>query len=67
MIPDDTDLPPVIETTKTTKSELIAALKEALAYCDRAYDSLTDVTAAQMVKLGPNEIQSSGRSSPRKT
>lgn len=39
-----------IEKTKTTKVELIAALKESYAYCDKAYNDLTDATAAQMVK-----------------
>lgn len=44
-----------IEKTKTTKPELIAALKEAFAYCDKAYDGLTDATAAQPVKLFGND------------
>ena len=42
---------PQIEKTKTTKAELIAGLKEAFAYCDSAYDSTTDATASQPVKL----------------
>ncbi len=40
-----------IEQTKTTKADLVAALKEAVAYCDKAYDSMTDASGAQMVKL----------------
>jgi uncharacterized damage-inducible protein DinB len=40
-----------IEQTKTTKADLIAALKGAFAYCDKAYDSITDASAPQMVKL----------------
>ena len=48
------------ENASAQGRKLIAALKEALAYCDRAYDSLTDVTAAQMVKLGPNEMPKLG-------
>jgi uncharacterized damage-inducible protein DinB len=40
-----------IEQTKTTKADLIAALKEAVAYCDKAYDSMTDASGSQMVKL----------------
>ncbi len=40
-----------IEQTKTTKTELTAALKDAFAYCDKAYDGLTDASAAQMVKF----------------
>ncbi|HYL76372.1 MAG TPA: DinB family protein [Bryobacteraceae bacterium] len=42
---------PRIEHTKTSKADLIAALKEAFAYCDRAYDGMTDAAAAQTVKL----------------
>jgi uncharacterized damage-inducible protein DinB len=40
-----------IEKTKTTKAELIAALKEAFAYGDRAYAAMTDESAVQTVKL----------------
>src|SRR5260370_8454899 len=40
-----------IEQPKTTKTDLVAALKEAVAYCDKAYDSMTDAPGAQMVKL----------------
>jgi uncharacterized damage-inducible protein DinB len=46
---------PDVEKTKTTKPELISALKEAFAYCDKAYDGLTDATAAQPVKLFGND------------
>ena len=42
---------PNIEKTKTSKADLIAALKEGFAYCDKAYDSMTDASATQMVKL----------------
>jgi uncharacterized damage-inducible protein DinB len=42
---------PKIEQTKTSKAELIAALKESFAYCDKAYDGMTDATGTQMVKL----------------
>lgn len=45
------DPAPKIEQNKTSKADLIAALKEAFAYCDKAYDGLTDASAAQMVKL----------------
>lgn len=40
-----------VEETKTTRSDLIAALNDALAYCDKAFDSMTDASAAQMVKF----------------
>jgi len=38
-----------IEQSKTTKAELIAALKEAFVYCDQAYDALTDATGAELM------------------
>lgn len=41
---------PGIEKTMTSKAELVAALKDAFAYCDRAYDGMTDATAAQTAK-----------------
>jgi uncharacterized damage-inducible protein DinB len=40
-----------VEKTKTSKADLIAALKDAFAYCDRAYDGMTDASAAEMVQL----------------
>ena len=40
-----------IEETKTTKADLVAALKGALAYCDKAYDGMTDASGAQTVKM----------------
>jgi uncharacterized damage-inducible protein DinB len=40
-----------IEETKTTKADLVAALKDAFAYCDKAYDGMTDTSATQIVKL----------------
>jgi uncharacterized damage-inducible protein DinB len=42
---------PNIEKTKTTKADLVAALKDAFAYCDKAYDGMTDTSGAQMIKL----------------
>ena len=44
-----------IEKTKTSKADLIAALKDAEAYCDKAYDTMTDASGAQMVKLFGND------------
>jgi uncharacterized damage-inducible protein DinB len=41
---------PGIEKTKTTKSDLKAALHEAFTYCNRAYDTLTDAAANETVK-----------------
>ena len=42
---------PKIEQTKTAKADLIAAFKDAFAYCDKAYDAMTDASAVQTVKL----------------
>jgi uncharacterized damage-inducible protein DinB len=35
-----------------SKSEVMAALKDAFAECDKAYDSLTDANAGEPVKIG---------------
>src|SRR5438034_4903480 len=42
---------PKIEKTKTSKADLIAALKDAFAYCDKAYEGMTDSSGAEMVKF----------------
>jgi len=42
---------PKIEESKKSKADLVAALKEGFAYCDKAYDSMTDSSGAQIVKL----------------
>jgi hypothetical protein len=51
---------PKIEQTKTSKADLIAALKNAFAYCDKAYDGMTDASAAEMVKLFGNDTPKLG-------
>jgi uncharacterized damage-inducible protein DinB len=40
-----------VEKTKTTKADLVQALKEAFAYCDKVYDGMTDASAAEMIKF----------------
>jgi hypothetical protein len=40
---------PLGAASKTSKAELVAALKESFAYCDGVFDSLTDATAGEMV------------------
>jgi hypothetical protein len=35
-----------------TKADVTAALKDAFAECDKAYDSLTDANASEMFKMG---------------
>lgn len=42
---------PNVEKTKTSKADLIAALKMAFAYCDKAYDGMTDASGSQLVKM----------------
>ena len=49
-----------IEKTKTSKADLTAALKDAFAYCDKAYDSMTDATGTQMVKFFGNDAPKLG-------
>ena len=40
-----------IEKTKTSKADLVAALKDAVAYCNKAFDGMTDAKGAEMVKF----------------
>ena len=49
---------PGIEKTKSSKADLIAALKESFAYCDKAYDRVNDASAAETV-------QHMGRDTPK--
>lgn len=37
--------------SKTSKADLVAALKASFEYCDGAYNALTDADATQMVKM----------------
>ncbi len=53
---DEKNPAPKIEQTKTSKTDLIAALKEAFAYCDKAYESMTDAGGTQMVKLFGSDV-----------
>jgi uncharacterized damage-inducible protein DinB len=39
------------EKTATTKADIMSALKEGFAYCDGAYDKMTDASAAEMVSF----------------
>ena len=52
--------PSKIEETKTSKADLVAALKDAFAYCNKAYDGMTDASATQMVKLMGNDTPKLG-------
>ena len=40
-----------IEKTKTSKADLVAALKDAVAYCNKAFTGMTDAQGGQIVKL----------------
>ena len=40
-----------IEKTKTSKADLVAAIKGAVAYCNKTYDSMTDAKGSEMVKM----------------
>ena len=40
-----------IEKTKTSKADLVAALKDAVAYCNKAFDGMTDSKGSEMVQL----------------
>jgi uncharacterized damage-inducible protein DinB len=40
-----------IEKTKTSKADLIASLKDAFTYCDKAYNGMTDASGSETVKL----------------
>ena len=41
---------------KTSKADLVAAIKDSFADCDKAFDSLTDANLAQGVKMGQREV-----------
>jgi len=45
-----------VEKTMTTKADLMKALADSFAYCDKAHDSMTDAGAAASVKLFGNEL-----------
>jgi uncharacterized damage-inducible protein DinB len=40
-----------VEGVKTTKADLVGALKDAFAYCDKAFAGITDATGAKKVKF----------------
>src|SRR5260370_20494836 len=45
-------------SSKTTKTDLVAALKESFSLCDQAFDSLTDATTLDMIMLPGGEHHS---------
>ena len=40
-----------IEKTKTSKADLVAAVKDAVAYCQKTFDGMTDASGSQMTKF----------------
>jgi len=49
-----------VSTGKTSKADLMAALKESFDYCDGVYNSMTDAAAAQKVKMFGREMTKLG-------
>ncbi len=47
---------PDVEKTKSSKADLIQALKTAFAYCDKAYDGMTDAHAAETIKFFGHDL-----------
>jgi hypothetical protein len=41
---------------KATKAEFVKALADSFAYCDGAFSALTDASAVEFIKQGPNEV-----------
>jgi uncharacterized damage-inducible protein DinB len=56
----ETNPAPKIEQTKTSKADLVAALKDAFAYCDKAYGAMTDTSGTQTVKLFKTDMPKLG-------
>jgi uncharacterized damage-inducible protein DinB len=49
------DPKPATAGSKTSKADLVAALKDSIALCDSAFDALTDANAADMIKAGQRQ------------
>lgn len=47
---------PGVEKNKTSKAEIVAALKDAINYCAGVYGNMTDAQAAQTVKFFGREM-----------
>ena len=45
-----------VEKSKTSKAQLVAALKEAVAYCSKTYAGMTDSKGGEMVKMMNNDF-----------
>jgi uncharacterized damage-inducible protein DinB len=42
-----------IEKTKTTKADLVAAIKDSVAFCNKIFEGMNDAKGTEMVKFGP--------------
>lgn len=42
-------------SAKTSKADLVAALKESFGMCDKAFDALTDAKAVEMISMGQRQ------------
>jgi uncharacterized damage-inducible protein DinB len=51
MASSEKNTPQGIEKSKTSKAELVKALNESIAYCDKVYDGMTDAKAAEMLSF----------------
>src|SRR5215831_4486079 len=49
-----------VSTGKTSKADLIAALKQSFDYCDAVYDSMTDAAAATKVTMFGRQLTKLG-------
>lgn len=47
---------PGVEKTMTTKAEIVPAVKAAFAYCDKAYEGMTDAEAVKTIKFFGREM-----------
>lgn len=47
---------PGVEKTKTTKADIVQALKESFAYCDPVYDGMTDAQGVEIVKMFGSQV-----------
>lgn len=47
-------------STKTSKEDIVAALKDSVADCDKAFEGISDANATEMVKMGRMESSKLG-------
>jgi hypothetical protein len=45
-----------LEQTKTARADIIKALADSFAFCDPAFEKLTDQTALELVRQGQNQV-----------